>query len=363
MTPASWYIHVPFCASVCPYCDFFRTVPSAVRIEQWLDVVGAEIRSRLEPDTKIDTLYIGGGTPSMLSDSQFFRLVKDLLPHLQAQSEVTVECNPESLSTQKLAMYRQCKVNRISLGVQSFNAKTIEKLGRHHTPALIEQAVEAIKEAGIDNISIDLMFAVPGQSMADVQADLARFFRLDIAHLSIYSLILEEGSVFGRQGLQAVDEDLEADEYEWIVQTMKGHGYCHYEISSFARDGKLSRHNLAYWLDQDFVGIGCGASGRENRRRYTNAPDLLEYIEKGPRPEYEPVNAPFEAVMMGLRTCFGVDLASFFEKYGLRLEEMAAPLLAKYDGDLMVERGALKTTESGMEKLNSILVDFLALFE
>lgn len=359
----SVYIHVPFCASICPYCDFARTIKNDQWIEQWLVQIKKEIRSKLKEIDQIDTLYIGGGTPSILTAEQFRSLTDDLVPYLSEECEFTIECNPESLTTEKLKTYHEQKANRISLGVQTFDPALLETLGRHHDPHQIKNLIQTIKEQGINNISIDLMFALPDQKLEDVQNDLEQFFELDIDHLSIYSLILEEHSIFGKQNIQPVDEDLEADEYEWIVKTMKANGYEHYEISSFARNQKYSKHNLAYWTDQEFAGIGCGASGRENGKRYANTKSLRQYIEGGPQPVYEEIDAPFEMVMMGLRTSFGVDLEEMMRKYQIDLLEKGKKVIERYKEDLQVFDHHLRCTESGMEKLNSILVDFLEVFE
>lgn len=359
----SIYIHVPFCEHICPYCDFARTLKNEKLVESWLDVITKEMEETIAPDTRFDTVYIGGGTPSVLSALQFERLVSKVKEHLTEKTEFTIECNPESLTDEKLETYVQNGVNRLSLGVQSFHEKTIRKLGRHHTPPMIEKTIRMIREHGIQNISIDLMFAIPGQTMEEVEEDLQMFYALGLDHLSIYSLIFEENSAFTRSGLQPVDEDLEADEYELIVKSLKEHGYEHYEISSFTRDKKYSRHNLAYWTDQDFIGIGCGASGRENGQRYTNTKSVARYIRHGACPKKEETDAPFEALMMGLRTMFGVDLNAFKTKYGIDLAETAAGIIPRYRDDLEICDGHLVCTETGMEKLNSILVDFLELFE
>lgn len=359
----SVYIHVPFCSSICPYCDFARTIKNEKWIEQWLVQIKKEIRTKLKNIDQIDTLYIGGGTPSVLSIEQFDSLMIDLIPYLSKQYEFTIECNPESLSKEKLKAYREHGVNRISLGVQSFDPNLLETLGRHHDPSRIENLIQTMKDQGINNISIDLMFALPNQGLKDVQRDLEQFFRLDIDHLSIYSLILEENSIFGKQNIHPVDEDLEADEYEQIVKTMKSHGYEHYEISSFARNKKYSKHNLVYWTDQEFTGIGCGASGRENGKRYTNTKNIRQYIEYGPQPVYEEIDAPFEMIMMGLRTSFGVDLEEMKRKYRIDLLEKGKEVIGQYKNDLQIVNRHLRCTETGMEKLNSILVDFLEVFK
>jgi oxygen-independent coproporphyrinogen-3 oxidase len=249
------------------------------------------------------------------------------------------------------------------LGVQSFQNELLNKIGRHHARQDIFQAVSLLKKAGIQNISIDLIFALPGQSLQNVLEDLDDFFALGIDHLSIYSLQIEENSVFGKQHLQPADEDLEAQMYETIVKVMKEHGYEHYEISSFARNHKYSKHNLAYWQDKTYAGIGYGACGRENGVRYDHVSSLKGYIANPLKKiidESSKEDAPFEAIMMALRTRFGLDLKAWNQKYGLDFVEEYKDVLSKYlQNGLIIENDCLKADEAGMEILNTILVDFM----
>ena len=359
------YIHVPFCKSICPYCDFCRILYDPKRVDPWLETIQKEIESALSWIRKQDglrTLYLGGGTPNILSEDQLQTLVSPLIPYLHEDYEFTIECTPEALNEDKIKAMKKLGVNRVSLGVQSFHDDILRKLGRRHTKEMIERAIESLKRNGIENISIDLMYALPFQDQRDLKKDIEEFLKLDIMHLSIYSLILEENSAFGKAHMQPLDEDLEADEYEWIVKTLKEHGFDHYEISSFAKEGAYSKHNLAYWMDEDFIGIGAGASGRLLGARYHNTKDLDTYIRLGPCRTEEKTDGSFEAIMMGLRTSFGVDLKAYEEKYQIDLEKKAQPLMKKYEGELMIQEGALKCDERGREKLNSILVDFLDLY-
>lgn len=335
-------------------------------MDKWLDAIEKEIESRrgaIQEYGGLETLYIGGGTPSLLEADQFQRLVGPLLPYLQKDAEFSVECNPESLDRRKIQMYKRMGVNRISLGVQSFHEQIVHSIGRKHTTQQVFQVLAWLKEAGIVNISIDLMYALPNQSMEQIQEDLNLFFKCDLPHLSIYSLILEENSIMAKKGIRSIDEDIEADQYEMIVEQLKNHGYTHYEISSFARDEMYSQHNLAYWKDKDFIGIGCGAYGREKGKRYRHTDSIYTYIDNCLTLYQEESDPAFEALMMALRTCFGLDLAAYRHKYGIDLETAAASILKQFPEDLLIKDGCLIATEKGREKLNTILIEFLDLFE
>ena len=352
----SCYVHVPFCDSICSYCDFSRTIASASIKEKWLNQICKEIQNY--GVEKISTLYFGGGTPSSLSVAQIERLGECFQDFAEGY-EWTIECNPESVTQEKIQTYVKLGMNRVSLGVQSFNDSLLVSIGRKHTKETILNAIDCIRNNGISNISIDLIYALPNQTLEDVRFDLELFLSLDLPHLSIYSLQIEENSIFGRQNLQPIDPDLEADMYDLICDTLKEAGYEHYEISSFCKPNMYSRHNLTYWTDQDFIGFGCGASGREHGVRYDNDSSLRTYIEEGVCRVEQETDAPFEAIMMGLRTSFGVDLIQFEQRYGFKVEEKYAHVLAKYSEQLFIQDSHLKCNEYGFHILNTILIDFL----
>ena len=345
LNPArSAYVHVPFCHGICSYCAFYRRV-SQDRSD-WLDLVCDEIRKA--EIRELDTLYFGGGTPSILTEEEFDR-IRPLFP--KQISEFTMECNPEDATDEKAAFWKSRGVNRISMGVQTFDDRFLEAIGRRHSARKAREAVEVLRSAGFENLSIDLIFGLPGQTLADVQRDVRIFLELDLPHLSIYSLQIEPESVFGKQGIDTCDEDLEADMFEWIVRTLKEAGYEHYEISSFAKPRWYSRHNLVYWQDRDFFGFGPGASGREQGQRY--------HIDSRGQKNPEETDAPFEALMMGLRTQFGVDLSTFRKKYGWDPEERYAEVISRYAPHFREKDGWLFLDEGGREILNTILVDML----
>lgn len=350
------YLHVPFCDSICAYCDFCRIITNEDTKRKWMAQIIEEIKQKNIHEA--DTLYFGGGTPSSLTCEQFEKIAS----LFNVNKEFTVECNPESLDLEKIQLYKKLGVNRISLGVQTFNDRLLEVINRKHRKEDIFQVIQLLKENGIDNISIDLMYALPEQSLKDVKKDLEIFLDLDIKHLSIYSLQIEENSIFGRQNLKPVDEDIEADMYELICRTMEKAGYLHYEISSFCKPGYHSRHNLAYWQDEDFIGLGCGASGKENNVRYDNTRSLKTYIESGANPyiyEETQKDKAFNAIMMALRTTFGLDIQKWNQRYDQDFIKKYQNILDKYHDVLKLENGILYPSREAMEILNTILVDFL----
>ncbi len=340
----STYVHVPFCHGICSYCAFYRRV-SQDRTG-WLDLVCDEIR-KVEI-RELDTLYFGGGTPSILTEDEFDR-IRSLFP--KQIHEFTMECNPEDITPEKAAFWKSRSVNRISMGVQTFDDRLLKSIGRRHSAQKAREAVEILRRAGFENLSIDLIFGLPGQTLQDVERDVMEFLQMALPHLSIYSLQIEPDSVFGKQGVHPCDEDLEADMFEWIIRTLKESGYEHYEISSFAKPGRCSRHNLAYWQDRDFFGFGPGASGREQGQRY--------HIDSRGQRIPEETDGPFEALMMGLRTQFGVDLSAFREKYGWDPGRRYADVIKRYAPHFCEQDGRLFLDENGREILNTILVDML----
>lgn len=356
----SCYVHVPFCSSICSYCDFCRRVADQPTRLAWLEQIQKEIRTANVPP--VQTLYLGGGTPNCLKEEMIHSILS--LFAKEEGAEWTIECNPEWVTDQQIRQYKEWGINRISLGVQSFQDDILRRIGRHHTARQAITAIETIRQAGIQNLSIDLMYGLPGQRLEDLKEDVETFLSLNLEHCSIYSLQIEENSVFGKQGLTPIDAETEAEMYEWIVQRLTQAGYRHYEISSFAKEGYESQHNLVYWQDKDFYGFGCGASGRLHTDRYDNTNDLSSYIKDGPQPTWIQESLQekgFNAIMMGLRTQFGVDLTRWQESYQHSLLEEYQAVIQKYEGEyLVVEKDALRCTSKGFEILNTILVDFLS---
>ena len=362
---SSAYVHVPFCSSVCSYCAFSRSANTSL-IEDWLAVIVPEITRTLaeekekNPSFSLKTLYFGGGTPGLLTPDQLSRLAVPFLPYLEEDAEWTLETNPESMSEEKLLFWKKSGINRLSVGVQSFHDESLKKLGRRHTAKEAKDALQRARKAGFRRISADLIYGLPWMSLEETREDVQVFLQQDLNHLSIYSLQIEENSVFGKQQPALADEDLEADEYEMICRLLKENGFRHYEISSFCRNDEVSGHNLAYWQDDDYFGFGWGAVGRMEHAMTRYEGSLQDYLNgKSIRIQEEDPDRAFEALMMALRTDAGLDLQAWNERYHSDFETKYADVLNRYRNELVLKNSHLSATERGMEILNTILVAFL----
>ena len=357
------YIHVPFCRSICAYCDFFRCGYNPMLANRWLQVIIDEIKCRLQKDLK--TIYIGGGTPSALQEEQLERLLQALYPYSSQCEEYTIESNIESLSDKKLTLMNRYGVNRISLGVQTLQPSLLKTIRRSHQASDVYTCINRIHQHGIHNISIDLIYGLPGQTLAMWQQDLKTIVdTFDIQHISLYALTIEPNSEFGRKGVQNIDDEVEADMYEYAIRFLEANGFHQYEISNFAKEDKASKHNQYYWRYDDFYGIGCGASGKEHHQRYDNTKNLQEYIEKGASPTYIPLTKQdemFEMIMMSLRMKKGLDLNHFEDIFGVSIFSIYQAIIDQkvQQGLLCIENNHLFASEHGYPILHEILLDFL----
>lgn len=356
------YVHVPFCDHICAYCDFPRCGYHAPLVEKWLIALEQELH-QVQPSA-CKSIYIGGGTPSCLHIKQLYRLLQLLSAYAGGVEEYTIEVNADSLDQEKIALCKQFGINRISMGAQSFQPALLQKMERKADLAMMKERIAWLRKAGITNISLDLIYGLPNQTLDLWKADLDIAVQLPITHLSLYALTIEEHSKFGREHIAPCDEDLEADYYELALRTLKEHGFDHYEISSFARDNHVSMHNLAYWHYEDFYGIGCGASGKENHVRYDNTRNLHTYLTQGTSRNELHLSKEeemFEMMMMGLRLKEGVDEATFIERFDCSYHSVFEPAIQKHLqlGNLKECNAHLATTKQGMMLLHEVLVDFL----
>lgn len=303
------YIHIPFCVRKCDYCDFLSFQSNKEERKKYVDFLIKEIE--LYPKYKYDTVYFGGGTPSLLDGEDIKRILSVL--DINQDAEVTLEANPKTIDYEKLVEFREAGINRLSLGIQSFDEELLKTLGRLHTKEEGVKAYEEARKAGFNNISLDLMFSLPGQSLEGVKADLSKLISLEPEHFSIYSLIWEPDTKFFEKlesgAFHETDNDLEASMYEMIIDYSKDHGYEHYEISNFSKPNYEARHNSKYWRNEEYVGVGLGASGYINNIRYKNQMKFNDYydsilIGKKPVLEIEEVNSSMEEEyrhILGLR--------------------------------------------------------------
>lgn len=361
----SAYLHIPFCQSICTYCAFERSA-NLKQIEKWLDVICDEVQTSLnqakenDPNFKLKTIYFGGGTPSVLSCGQLERLASLFQDVFDPCGEWTIEANPESITLEWLQTALALSINRISIGIQTFDANRLQTLNRHHTPLQAKQAVSLCRQVGFKSISVDLIYGFAHQTMADLNVDLDEFLDLDIDHLSIYSLILEPNSALGKQGYVPLDDENNALMYEQIESRLTQAGFEHYEVSSFARNQKYGLHNSLIWDDGQYFGFGFGAIGRDEKGLYHHSGTLRQYIQKQSHLVYEENENPwFDAIMTGLRTKAGLNIQKWNSHYGFDFKTRYATVLNKYSQYFVEQKDRISITKQGMEILDTILVEFL----
>ncbi|AMB98816.1 coproporphyrinogen III oxidase [Aerococcus urinaehominis] len=328
----SIYIHIPFCSHICYYCDFNKVYIEGQPVDQYVDSLIREMQAYRDALARqpIETIYIGGGTPSTLTSDQLERLFTALnqLITLAPDYEFTFETNPNDITADKLETLKKVGVNRLSMGIQSFDDNLLEKIGRTHRAQQAIDAVKLAQEIGFDNISVDLIFRLPGQSLANFKASLDQALALDLPHYSIYSLILEQKTVFYnlmRQGkLPLPSQDEEADMFELAIQSMEKSGRHHYEISNYGKPGYESKHNLAYWDNSYYYGFGAGAHGYLNGYRYANHGPIQHYLKAVEDQGHAIIHERYldrkqeieEEMFLGLRKHKGVSRQVFKDRFG-----------------------------------------------
>lgn len=364
------YIHIPFCKSRCLYCDFFSST-SGHQKERFVDALLQEMdcRSAEMLRARADTLYIGGGTPSQLSVPQLLRIfehLRDIVP-VEDGAEVTMECNPDDVTREWLHGLGKTPVNRISMGVQTLDDGLLRLLNRRHTASQARSAVDMLREAGYTNLSLDLMYGLPGQTMEMWVEDVRELLEMHVPHLSAYSLQWEEGTALYRMKergeVAEADEELSVDMYRFLCEATALAGMEHYEISNFAMPGMRARHNSGYWRNEPYVGLGPGAHSYDGvRRRYSNPADLHGYISANGRlmPEIELLGEDEwyeEQILKGLRTKDGVELQALPRRYADYATKMAGPHIEA--GRMVLDGGILRLTEAGIFVSNDVMSDLM----
>ena len=356
------YIHIPFCDSICSYCDFCKFYYDESLIDRYLTSLEKEIKSKYKNEI-IKTIYIGGGTPSSLSIKQLKKLFSiTKLIHFDNNLEFTFECNPENMSLDKIKILKENGVNRVSIGVQSFDDNILKLLNRKHNKDDVVSLINNLKNIGINNINIDLIFGINNQSLDDIKKDLEEFIKLDIPHVSYYSLILEEHTKLYIDKYSEIDDDECAAQYDFICEYLRQHNYSHYEISNFSKEGYESKHNLVYWNNENYYGFGCGAHGFKNNIRYENTRSITKYINgEFILDEHElNINEDIENyIMLNLRTKYGVNKNKFYDRYKTKITEI-------YDFETLIKKNLIQDTGDSLviqEKYffvsNQIILDIL----
>lgn len=370
------YVHIPFCSSRCSYCDFATGLYQSELAERYVAALVAEIKTSRHRGETVDTIYFGGGTPSLLAPSQLDRILATLHEQfaIDPQSEITLEINPGSVTREKLESFRSLGINRASFGAQTFDDRELAKLGRSHTAADALKTFADLRDAGFDNVSFDLIAGLPGQTLEGWQRNIEHALTLNPEHLSFYLLEVHSGTPLAehiRRGLQPVpDDDLAGVMYQWMLDHASAAGYEHYEISNLCRPGFHSRHNVKYWTAEPYYGFGCSAHSYDGRTlRWSNHRDVLKYvetIESGTSPvveeqELSETDVRAEALFLGMRLMRGVDVRRYRESFGVDLREQhGADLdrfrkagLLEFDGDL------IRLTRSGALLSNEVFAAFV----
>ncbi len=380
LMPMSIYIHFPFCLRKCDYCDFYSIPYRADLADEYCKALNCEIEriADLQEWGTAISVYLGGGTPSLMSPAQ----IQKLLDHIRkffsvaANCEITMEANPGTVSLEGLKACREAGVNRISLGVQSFNESELELLGRIHSRDAVYRSVEYVVNAGIVNYGLDLIYGIPGQGLPEWEQNLQEAVKLAPAHLSCYLLQMEETVPLAlrlqKGEVSALPEEDESDMYYAAVDLLKHEGYQHYEISNFCRPGRACRHNLNYWEAGDYLGLGAGAVSFKGGVRYRNLPQIRQYIEnllsKGQEPPREVMEsltsrdqAGCDAMIMGLRMTRGVNVDEFEKRFGLQPLAVFADALEKSreEGLLEYNHPWLRLTRRGYFLSNRVFVRIL----
>jgi oxygen-independent coproporphyrinogen-3 oxidase len=339
--------------------------------EDYVNALLREIESRATSEYNVDTVYFGGGTPSLLSAEQIGRILKAIRENFSVceDAEITLECNPMTHlddGKEYFSALRELGINRLSIGVQSAISEELRLIGRHHSFEDAKRTVLDARESGFDNISLDLMFGIPSQTIESLKTSIEALVSLEPEHISIYSLQLEEGTPLYRmrEKYDLADDDMAAEMYELVVSRMRNYGYCHYEISNFAREGRESRHNSKYWALDEYLGMGLAAHSDIGGKRIENTKDMARYLD-GKWVEGELCiskrERELEFIMLGLRTARGISKSEFLERFGTDFDEKYAKRIEKFKkaGYFCEEKDFVALNERGFEVSNAILSEIL----
>ncbi len=377
--PISLYLHIPFCVKKCHYCDFLSFPGCSLsRQAEYVDAMIQEIHAYREAaeDYEVKTIFLGGGTPSLLEKELVERLFHELYSVWRAapETEITIEANPGTLSREKLIGYHMIGINRLSLGLQSTIAQELATIGRIHNYEQFLANYYLAREAGFDNINIDIMSALPGQTLISYGKTLERILKLQPEHISSYSLILEEGTDFWENAeieRALPSEQTERIMYHYTKKCLQNAGYERYEISNYAKPGYACIHNQVYWTGGEYLGLGLGAASYWKGARFSNTPDMEEYMENCSRARItenrkEIVTATQKSRMeeymfLGLRMIRGISIREFERRFGIPMDRIYGTVIRSYIGQglLKIEQDRLMLTERGIDVSNSVMADFL----
>ena len=358
----SVYIHIPFCDSICSYCDFCKFLKNDEWIDNYLEELNNEIRQNYKGEV-INTLYIGGGTPSCLNIDELNKLFNILkIFNKSDKIEFTFECNIENINEYKLKLLYDNGVNRLSIGIQTFNDKFLSFLNRNHNKSMIKEKIDIAKKIGFKNINIDLIYAIKNQTLKDLIEDLNNFLDLDITHISTYSLIIEPHTKLYINNIENIEEDLDYEMYNTIINVLKQNGYKHYEVSNFAKVGYESKHNLTYWNNEEYYGFGLGASGYIDNIRYDNTRSINEYLKgnyilnKQELSREEKIENEF---ILGFRKINGINKEEFFFFFNIDIKSIDIVNKLLKENKLLENKKNIYINPDYIYVSNDILVEFI----
>lgn len=358
----SIYIHIPFCKTICSYCDFCKMLYYKKWVDSYLKELKKEIAKYYKNEV-IKTIYIGGGTPSSLEFEELnslFEIVK--IFNLDTDYEFTFECNIDDLNKEKLEFLFKNNVNRLSIGIQSFNKKNLKLLNRNHEYNSVKEKISIARKIGFNNINVDLIYAIPNESMDDLKEDLDLFTSLNIEHISTYSLMIEPNTKLYINHIKPIDEDLDYKMYLYIINYLNDNGFVHYEISNFSKIGYESKHNLVYWNNKHYYGFGIGASGYIDDIRYDNTKSLNDYLRGNYRLNEDIINnkkSIENELILGFRKINGINKVDFYNKYNLKIEEMNVIKNLIREGKLVNSKDSIFINSKYIYISNEILVNFI----
>ena len=364
------YIHIPFCIKKCDYCDFISYCDKNNLIEEYIEKLKEEIKVELShQEYKIKTIYIGGGTPSSI-DSKYIIDILNVIKekHSLENIEITIEVNPGTLNENKLLDYKTAGINRLSIGLQETNNELLKQIGRIHTYEEFLETYNLARKVGFENINVDLIIGLQNQSISDIKNSLNKIINLNPEHISVYSLILEEGTKlykrYQENKIELPDEELERNMYWYVKNTLENNGYIHYEISNFSKKGYESKHNNSCWNQEEYIGFGVAAHSYLDRVRYSNKESIDEYINNADKIIHEKQNIEDmqkEYMLLGLRKINGISVQEFKNKFGdnpiflfrNELSKLVEEDLLEIDGDI------IKVTNKGLDLANQVWQEFV----
>lgn len=371
MKPIGLYIHIPFCIKKCHYCDFVSFAYDPSKVEAYVEHLIKEINLHKNTSYEIKSIFFGGGTPSLLSGQALSKIMAAIKNQwtLSDDVEITLESNPGTWTYEKAKAYKSLGINRISMGVQSLSDNLLKVLGRQHTTSQVYESMAILKKAGFENINLDLMFALPGQTIEDLKESLDKIIDLGPSHISAYSLTYEEGTPLYKYVDDKVNDDIDREMYHQIIKTLKNRGYIQYEISNFSKEGYACVHNMIYWKNIDYIGIGLNAHSYIEGNRQSNVREMDAYIDmidkkQLPVLEINPLTQEdliFEYIMLGLRLLEGISISDFNQRFNedfqMTYQDILQDLL---EAELCTfEKGRLKLTLKGLDLSNQVFLKFM----